>query len=119
MEFVDGAGPEYLRVSQADELGSAESERVKSRDARSALLAGIGVVEVVVVEEIVARKSGPIGRVGVDSPGGFIVAHRLRKGRGGKLIGAHIGRGNVVAADREPATTMRSWESPRSGTRCE
>ncbi len=59
VEFIDRAGPENLRVSQADELRTSECQRVKARYARSTLLSGIGIVEPVIVKKIVCGKLAP------------------------------------------------------------
>ena len=93
--FVHAAGTESSCVSQADKFGLTECERVKTGDAGSALLAGIRIVEAVIVEKIVSGKLAPSG-VSVNAARGFIVAHRFRISRSGKLIGAGVGRGNVL-----------------------
>ena len=59
MEFVDCAAAENFCVSHADKLGPPESQRVKAGDACSALLAGIRIVEAVIVEKIVCGKLAP------------------------------------------------------------
>ena len=58
----DGAAAEDLCISHADKLSSPESQRIKAGDAGSALLSGIGIIEAVIVKEIVCRKAVPIDR---------------------------------------------------------
>src|SRR5208282_4168480 len=54
MKLIDCAATEGLGIANAQKLRSAEGKRVEAGDAGSALLAGIGIVEAVVVKEIIS-----------------------------------------------------------------
>ena len=94
VKFVDDAGGEGFCVAKTDELSLAIGESIEARDGGSALLGGIGIVDAVVVEEIVGGELAPAA-VGVDAAGGFVVADGFRKRRSGELVGAPVGGRNV------------------------
>ncbi len=95
VKLVDGSGSEDLGITEGQLLRLANSERVKTGNARAALAAGIGIVQSVIVDEIV---SGDLAdaRVGVDVSAGLVVPHGFRVGGSGELVDANVGCGNVL-----------------------
>ncbi len=98
MEFIYGGRIYYLRIAQSKHLRPADSQRIKPRNARPALAARIGIVQPVVVNEIVAGNLTQAS-VGIDAPAALVVPHGFRIGGRSKEIRADIRLGNVLAAD--------------------
>ncbi len=95
VKLVDGVGSDDLGVADGEELSAADEERVEAGDTCSGDGAGKGIVEVVVVYEVVGGELADAS-VGIDARGAFVVADGLGEGRGGELILAYVRRRDVL-----------------------
>ncbi len=84
MKFVHGRRTEDFRVAERDQLRSPDGQCVETGDAGAALLAGIRVVQPVIIEEIVAGELSP-ARVGVDPSRRFVISYGFRISRASKI----------------------------------
>ena len=90
VKVVDGVQPERLRTAERPQLRAAERQRVEARHIRAALLAGIRVVETVVVDEVVRRQQTEAAGVAVHAKRPLVIAHRLRKRACGERVHVDI-----------------------------
>ncbi len=79
VKLVDGVCADDLGVAEGEELGAADEERVEAGDAGAGDGAGVGIVEGVVVDEVVGGELAEAA-VAVDADGALIVADGLREG---------------------------------------
>ncbi len=77
-------------------LAASQIQGVKARDARSALSGGIRIVQVEIVDEIVAAEIAPLFAVAVDPHAGLVVANNLRLRSGAECGSSGVGKGNVL-----------------------
>ena len=92
VEFVDHRGAEGLGVAQREQLRAARGERIEAGNAGAALRDRIRIVEIEVVDEVVAGEQAPAG-IRIDADRALVVAHRLVVGGGGKVRVAVFGAG--------------------------
>ena len=105
-EFVDHGWPEDLGQAQAHQLCSAQGGGIEARNTGAALRRGVGIVEAVVIKEVVSGKSSQAG-ITVDARPALVVAQGfIVRGRR-KGTGSLIGRGESSAARSWPGPTMR------------
>ena len=95
VQFVYRFGAEDLGIAQRIELSATEIQRVETGYARSGYRTRIGIVEGVVVDEIVGRDM-PHPIVDVDARGTLVVADGLGVGSARKSVVAGVGRRNVL-----------------------
>src|SRR6202789_357877 len=95
MELIDDAGTDELGVAKREELRLADEESVEAGNAGPGHGAGRGVIEAIVVDEVVAGKLAEAG-VAIDAKGALVVADGLRLGGGRELVGAYVGGRNVL-----------------------
>ena len=79
VKLVDGVCADDLGVSKGKELRAADKEGVEARDAGAGDGAGVGVVEAVVVDEVVGGELAEAA-VAVDADGTLVVADGLGEG---------------------------------------
>ena len=96
VEGVHRVRSECSRASKRPELRAADRERIEARHVRATLLAGVRIVERIVVDEVVARQQSEQPRVAVEPDRAFIVANRLRKRARRQRVRAGIGRRHVL-----------------------
>ena len=86
MEFIDGLGTEGFGVRQRGQLGPAGGDGIETRDAGAALRYRVGVVEIEVVDKVVAGEQASAG-ISIDAHRAFVIADDLIKGRRSKAVG--------------------------------
>ena len=76
-------------------MRAPEVERVESRNVRAALAGRIWIIQRIIIGKIIGRQHSESG-VAVDPHRALIVAPGFVVGRSRKLVGADVGRGNIL-----------------------
>ena len=94
VEFIDHGGMEGLGMAQREELCAAGGDGIETRDAGAALRDRIRVIEIEVVDEVIAGEQAQAG-IRIEANRSLIVAHRLVERRGRIAVGG-VRSGNVL-----------------------
>src|ERR1700722_15346300 len=83
VEFIHRVHSENFGITHGKHLCAANRQGVDTWYASAALPSGIGIIQTVVVEEIVSGNLSQSG-VCINSRGAFVIPHGLGKGGGGE-----------------------------------